>query len=142
MKQEDIQLAAIMAAECHNGQYYGNLLYIHHVIGVKSLCNEFYGFLDKDLEIVAFLHDIIEDSTLYTLQDIKSRFGVEVYCAVDAISKRKDEPINEYIKRVKENSLATKVKIADTFFNLKESIKINDKTRMQKYSKQLEKLLK
>lgn len=58
--------------------------------------------------------------------------------AVVSVTKIKGESYKDYIKRVRANDLALKVKIADTLCNLEESVKIRDMKRIKKYTKQLE----
>ncbi len=87
-------------------------MYILHPIRVmlKQKSNE--------AKIVAILHDTVED-TWITLEWLKQMgFSDEIVDAVDAISRRKDESIKEYYKRIMEIRLAMKVKIADLEDNL------------------------
>ena len=68
-------------------------------------------------EIVAVLHDVVED-TDWTLQQIRVEgFPEKIILAIDAITKRENETYFEYIYRVKNNPLATKVKLADLQHN-------------------------
>ena len=62
--------------------------------------------------IVAILHDVVEDTDV-TLNDLEKTFPPRIIKAIDAISKKRDEPYHEYLKRVKLNPLATSVKVAD-----------------------------
>ena len=75
---------------------------------------------DSIFKVVAYLHDVVEDHPeKISVEFIRGFFGDEIADAVDAISKRKDEPYKEYIARVKENELATEVKIADLKHNMR-----------------------
>lgn len=68
-------------------------------------------------QIVAVLHDVVEDTTV-TLDDLRKRgYSNDVVAAIDAISKRKGETYWAYIDRVKVNDLARKVKLADLTHN-------------------------
>lgn len=68
---------------------------------------------------VAALHDVIEDSGM-VLDDLRSMgLPEEEVLAVDAITRRKDEPyLTRYIPRVARNALATRVKLADLSDNM------------------------
>jgi (p)ppGpp synthase/HD superfamily hydrolase len=67
---------------------------------------------------VAIMHDVLEDTST-TLKDLrKCGFDDEILEAVDAISRREGEHYFDYISRVSNNELATKVKIADLIDNM------------------------
>jgi (p)ppGpp synthase/HD superfamily hydrolase len=64
-------------------------------------------------EIVAALHDVLED-TKTTADDFrKAGISEEAIAAVDALTKRKGEDYDKYLVRVKRNKIATRVKFAD-----------------------------
>jgi len=66
---------------------------------------------------VAVLHDVVEDCGV-TVTEVNARFGCVVADAVDAISRRQGERyIPDYIARVKQNAIATEVKLADLAHN-------------------------
>ena len=71
---------------------------------------------DEKEKIVALLHDTVEDKRL-NLDIIEREFGEEIAEAVDAISRREGEKYFDYIERVKQNTLAKKVKIEDLKHN-------------------------
>lgn len=73
----------------------------------------------EDEQIVAILHDLIED-TYWTLEALKWK-GIpgNILGALDAITRRKDEPYMDYIERVSTNKLASNVKIEDLKDNLR-----------------------
>ena len=69
-------------------------------------------------KIVAILHDAVEDSEL-TIEDLNiAGFSDRVVRAIDAITKREGEELQDYLIRVMDNPLALKVKIADMTDNL------------------------
>lgn len=73
---------------------------------------------DPDIEQVAWLHDVVEDSSV-TLDDLRERgFSARVVDAVDAITKREGEPLQDYYARVRSNEVAWIVKIIDVLDNL------------------------
>ena len=71
---------------------------------------------DVDAMTVALLHDTVED-TWVTLDYLRYDFAERIINAVDAITKRKGERYIEYLKRVKANPLALRVKLADIAHN-------------------------
>ena len=81
--------------------------YILHPIRVMLSLNT-----DKE-RMTAILHDVVED-TNYTIEDVAC-IGVpfDVLDAVDAMTRRKGQTYEDYLKEVKENSLALTVKLAD-----------------------------
>ena len=105
---------------------------IHVMINVK-------GYNEK---IVALLHDIVEDTEV-TVPDLKNlKFSKEVIEAVDVITKKKDQEYFSYLKLIKDNSIAKKVKIEDLKHNsdLKRlrSITQKDIDRAIKYKKAID----
>ena len=80
---------------------------IHVMMNVK-------GYNEK---IVALLHDIVEDTEV-TVPDLKNlKFSKEVIEAVDVITKKKDQEYFSYLKSIKDNSIAKKIKIEDLKHN-------------------------
>jgi len=64
-------------------------------------------------ETVAWLHDVVEDTGV-TLADLRDQgFAEEVCRAVDAITRRRAEPPDDYYARVAADPLALQVKRAD-----------------------------
>ena len=95
-------------------------------------------------KIVAVLHDAVEDSEL-TLQDLKAAgFSDRILQAIDAITKREGEKLQDYLARVMNDFLAMKVKIADMTDNSDVS-RIShptdkDRARIETYQKNILKL--
>lgn len=93
-----------------------------------------------DLRIVAWLHDIVED-TYTSLAQIREAFGPEIGGAVDAITRRTAERYSDYIRRVGENPMARAVKIADLIDNSNlsrlSSVTLEDVKRQRKYNRAL-----
>jgi hypothetical protein len=96
---------------------------------------------DEYKTCVALLHDVVEDSS-YTIQDlIEIGFPTQVIEAIIVLTHSKDMPYFDYINRVKNNPIATRVKIEDLKHNsdltrLNEIID-EDLKRMEKYKKAL-----
>lgn len=66
---------------------------------------------------VALLHDVVEDSD-YTIKDlVNDGFPKEVIEAIKILIHNKDIPYFEYIKKIENNVLATRVKIEDLKHN-------------------------
>jgi (p)ppGpp synthase/HD superfamily hydrolase len=94
---------------------------------------------------VALLHDVIEDSS-FTIQDLISNgFPKEVIEAIKTLTHSKDVPYLEYIKLIKDNILAAKVKIEDLKHNSDISrmdhLSETDYERLEKYKQALDILL-
>ncbi len=100
----------------------------------------------KDERIAALLHDVVED-TEYTLEDLrKAGYSQKILRSLDHLTKRDGEEYEEFIKRVKRNPLARRVKIADLKDNLDlkriKKPKKGDYKRMKKYRDALSELMK
>lgn len=134
-----ISKAIDMASKYHAGQMYGNKAYTYHLHMVMYKVRDLYREDENlaDLAACALLHDVLEDTNC-EYETIDHACGWKVADAVVSVTKVKGESYKDYIKRVRQNDLGLKVKIADTLCNLEESIKIGDVKRIKKYSKQLE----
>ena len=109
----------------------GGIAYINHLLTVAG------GVSGETEKTVALLHDIIED-TPTTLDGLRKQgFPDEVIAAVDCLTKRKGEPYEGYISRVKSNPCATRVKLADLRHNMDtgrlSNITDKDSERVKKY---------
>lgn len=105
-----IARAVALAAVAHARQFdKAGRAYILHPLSVMRRC-EPHG---ETAQVVAALHDVVEDTwvTLDTLRE--AGFPAEVVDAVDAISQREGEHFFDYIRRCKRNPLAKLVKLAD-----------------------------
>lgn len=107
--------AIAFAASKHEGQRDKGLnAYILHPIRVMlhpSLQSE-------DEKIVGVFHDIVED-TGTTLKDLEELGCTEAQLmAIDALTKKKDQPHADYIAGIKKSVVARKVKIADIEDNM------------------------
>ena len=97
----------------------GGLPYVFHPFHLaEQMTSEFE-------TIAALLHDIIED-THHTLKDLSIMgFPAEVVEAIRLLTHKKELPFLEYIKNLKNNSIAKAVKLADLRHNC-------DLTRLEK----------
>ena len=114
--------------------------YMAHVIDVSKRVSR----LGEKYEIVALLHDALEDAPPSIYNDVESEireFGLEIFNAVKAMTKtEKDDYFKDYLPRVKENKIATEVKIADASHNLSKSYLLpvsNQNKARNKYTKAL-----
>ena len=72
---------------------------------------------DETTTIVALLHDLVED-TDYTFDDLKEMgFSNSVIDALKLMTHDKSVPYMTYVEKIKTNSIATAVKIADLKHN-------------------------
>ena len=78
---------------------------------------------DEITTVVALLHDVVED-TDYTIADLQAMgFPTEAIDALRLLTHDKAVPYMEYVARIKQNPIATAVKLADLRHN-------NDLTRL------------
>lgn len=86
--------------------------YFHHPLTLALQ------FDDETSVIVALLHDVVEDhGDKYPLSYIRKEFGDEVADAIDLLTHKKGVPYMDYVKAIKENPIARKVKLADLRHN-------------------------
>ena len=82
---------------------------------------------DEDAIVLALLHDVVEDSE-YTLEDLrKFGFSSRVLTALALLTHDPQVPYMDYVRQIRENPLATKVKLADLRHN-------SDMTRLDEVS--------
>ena len=109
--------AMIIAYEAHKNQVdKSGVPYIYHPIHVAEQ-------MDTENEcIIALLHDVVEDINV-TFKQLEEVFSKEIIDILKLLTREENIEYDEYIKRIKNNSIACKVKIADLTHNL-------DKTRL------------
>jgi len=118
------------------GQYRQDRLtpYIKHIEAVvESFPKDAY-----ELRIVAWLHDVIEDTDITEGYLLGVGIPPNFVISVVAMTKNKGESYDEYLIRVKGDFLARKVKIMDILHNLGDD---PSPTQVQKYAKALKFLL-
>lgn len=96
---------------------------------------------DEATTVVALLHDVVED-TDYTIADIEALgFGKSICDALRLLTHDESVPYMDYIKRIKDNPIATAVKIADLKHNSDlsrlDAVKDEDIKRVEKYREAL-----
>lgn len=110
-----------IAYEAHHGQVdKGGIPYIFHPYHLAEQMP------DEFTTCVALLHDVVEDTDV-TLEELKRTFPDEVIEAVAVMTHGKDEPYLDYVRRVRKNSIAKIVKLADLRHN-------SDETRLENAS--------
>lgn len=105
-----------IAFQVHGGQFdKGGDSYIFHLARVAMRMDT------KSEQVAAILHDVLEDTDQPAHFDILIRemFGRTISECCHSLCHRKDatEPYEEYIRRVAQNPLAVKVKLADILDN-------------------------
>lgn len=105
------RLASKIAYKAHEGQVdKAGVPYMFHPIHIAEQMNT------EESCIVALLHDVVEDSDI-TIDYLSKYFSEEVMAALKILTKNENDDYVEYIKRVKTNKLATKVKLKDLKHN-------------------------
>ncbi len=109
----------------------GGMPYILHPMRLM------FQFSEKNLKIIALLHDVLEDSS-FTENDLNNAgFSKEIINALIALTRKNEESYQEFIERIAVNDLARLVKIADIKDNLDITrlSTLNDKNieRIKKY---------
>jgi hypothetical protein len=111
--QSHLGKAIAIAAQAHQDQKdRAGLPYILHPLRVMQQMD------NENEKIAATLHDVIE-STSWTLEQLKTAgFSKEVLKIVECLTRDAEEPYESYIDRVSEDSIATKIKLADLEDNM------------------------
>ena len=128
-------LAMKIAYKAHEGQFdHSGVPYIFHPMHVAEQ-------MATEREcIVALLHDVVEDTSV-TISDLSKYFDEEVIEAIKLLTHDKKDSYTDYIKKIKPNPLARKVKLADLKHNSVtsrlEKVTIKDLIRLAKYKKAL-----
>lgn len=101
--------------------------------------------MDTETEcVVALLHDVVEDTDV-TFEQLEKEFSSDIIKILKLLTHDKETDYMEYVKIIKENPIAKKVKIADITHNADETrldkITEKDILRREKYKEAL-KILK
>ena len=127
------------ALEVHAGQRdrYGRP-YILHPLYLMSQ-------MDTEVEMMAaVLHDVIEDSDM-TLDDLR-QLGLpeEVVQAVSLLTHDESDSYDDYVRKLKPNRIARKIKLADLLHNMDirrmDRVTEKDAARLDKYRRAWERL--
>jgi (p)ppGpp synthase/HD superfamily hydrolase len=128
-----LEQCIVFALEAHVGQKdrFGQPYILHPLHLMAQMATE-------EEQMTAVLHDVIED-TEATLADIRAMGLPEsVIQAVGLLTHDKDNvPYEEYVRQLKPDAIARKVKLADLQHNMDirrlPVVKENDAVRMEKY---------
>jgi (p)ppGpp synthase/HD superfamily hydrolase len=100
-----------LAYSAHHGQVdKSNVPYIFHPYHLAEQMD------DEASVCVALLHDVIEDTDI-TIEQLRSVFPSTIVDAVALMTHNEDEDYLTYVKQIKTNPLARKVKLADLRHN-------------------------
>jgi len=107
--------AMVIAYNAHHGQLdYNGIPYIYHPIHLAEQ-------MDDELSCcVALLHDTVED-TAVTLEDLEKDFPKAVTEAVALMTHKPGTDYFDYVRAIKDNPIAKKVKLADLNHNSDQS---------------------
>ena len=110
-----LELAKKIASAAHKGQLRrgGDVPYIEHPKAVAKRVGD-----DLEAQIVAWLHDVIEDSEQTAESLLQAGIPPRCVEAVVVLTKKRGVAYESYLERVSTSRLATKVKIADMLSNL------------------------
>lgn len=107
-----LELAYAIALVAHKGQVdKAGVDYINHPKSVSAKCKT-----EKE-KIVALLHDVVEDTNV-TLEDLSQFFDKDIIEAINLLTHRDEDDYMTYLSRIKKNSLARTVKLADLENNM------------------------
>jgi hypothetical protein len=103
-----IEKALQIAAKAHEGQKdKEGLPYILHPLRAMMKVE------GEDTQIVAILHDVVEDTSVTIDALRQAGFSEKVIDAVVCVTHRQDESYADYVVRCKSNEVARRVKLAD-----------------------------
>jgi (p)ppGpp synthase/HD superfamily hydrolase len=124
-----------IAYEAHHGQLdRAGVPYIYHPIHLAEQ-------MDSEIScIVALLHDVVEDTDI-TFADLEKEFPKEAIEALKLLTHDLNVEYMDYVREIKKNPIAKKVKKADLIHNSDETrlncISEKDRQRKEKYCKAL-----
>lgn len=107
--------AMVIAYNAHHGQVdYNGIPYIYHPIHLAHQ-------LDDEVSCcVALLHDTVEDTDV-TLEDLQQQFPEEITEAIALLTHDGNMDYFDYVRAIKKNPVARKVKLADLSHNSDQS---------------------
>ena len=104
-----------LAYKAHHGQFdYNGIPYIFHPIHLAEQ-------MDDEISCcAALLHDVVEDTDI-TMEELSREFPPEVIDAVKLLTHDDTTPYFDYVRAIKANPIARKVKLADLTHNSDQS---------------------
>jgi (p)ppGpp synthase/HD superfamily hydrolase len=127
-----LEKALAIAVEAHRGQKdRAGKPYILHPLRVMARVSA------EDEQIVAILHDIVED-TPWTLEKLGAEgFPPHILAALACVTKRPGEAYEQFVERSVANPIASRVKLADLEDNLDvrrlNEVTEKDRDRLNRY---------
>lgn len=99
------------AYQAHHGQLdYNGIPYIFHPVHLAEQ-------MDDEISCcAALLHDVVEDTSM-TLQELSMEFPKEVIDVLILLTHKEGVPYFDYVRNIKSNPIAVKVKLADIAHN-------------------------
>ncbi len=100
-----------IAYKAHHGQLdYNGIPYIFHPIHLAEQ-------MDDEISCcAALLHDVVEDTDM-TMEDLAQEFPKEIIAALKLLTRDESVPYFDYVRGIKANPTALKVKLADLAHN-------------------------
>ncbi len=96
----------------HNGDDY----FVHPIeVAMEAL---HLGLYDDEIIASCLLHDVMEDIDFITFEYIKEEFSHEIAIIVDNVSKRDNEPFEQYLDRISSHPKSAIVKTLDRMNNV------------------------
>jgi (p)ppGpp synthase/HD superfamily hydrolase len=137
MQTLTLEQAISFASLVHAGQY--DLSGQHYILHPLTLMMQ----MDTDTErIIAILHDVVEDTHVTFEHLIALGLTEEMLHVLKLLTREKTQDYFEYVKKIKSNPMARKIKIADLEHNMnlkrtlgREDMTDKDKERIAKYYK-------
>ena len=100
-----------IAYHAHHGQVdKGGMPYIFHPIHLAEQME------DEISCCAALLHDVAEDTPV-TLEQLAKEFPSEIIAVLDLLTHREDVPYFDYVRGIRANPIAVKIKLADIAHN-------------------------
>lgn len=104
-----------IAYDAHHGQVdKGGLPYIFHPYHLAEQME------DEISCCAALLHDVVEDTGV-TMEDLEKEFPSEVIEVLKLLTHREDVPYFDYVRSIRTNPIAVKIKLADIAHNSDQS---------------------
>ena len=104
-----------IAYSAHHGQFdKGGLPYIFHPYHLAHQME------DEISCCAALLHDVVEDTDI-TMEELAEQFPEEVIQVLKLLTHEPDVPYFDYVRRIKTNPIAVKIKLADIAHNSDQS---------------------
>ena len=113
-----------IAYEAHKEQYdKGGVPYIFHPYHIAEQLEEEYDIC------VALLHDVVEDTEVTLLDLENAGFPKEIVEAVGLMTRDKEVQYLDYVRKIKTNPIAKKVKLLDLAHNSDPTRLVNGKEK-------------